>query len=112
LQPPGRGVYAPLNAVARFAPSKSGPTHLSLEISDLNRTATTRLQDRTVRLAGDFTAPLALSFDDINDLMVGVRALLNVGSAQKYTGIYLTEPVDPKRTPVLFLHGLSSSPLV
>lgn len=112
LQPPGQGVHAPLNAIARFEHSRSGPPRLILEISDLNQTSTTRLRDRTVRLAGDFTAPLALSFDDINDLMVGVRALLNVGSVENYTGIYLTEPVDRKRTPVLLLHGLSSSPLV
>ena len=34
-----------------------------------------------------------MSFDGINDLMLGVRAILNVGANADYNGIYLTEPV-------------------
>ena len=57
-------------------------------------------------------APLAMSFDGINDLMLGVRAILNVGARADYNGIYLTNPFDPHRIPVLLLRGLTSSPLV
>ncbi len=39
--------------------------------------------------------------------------LFNVGKRSKRdAGIYLTEPFDPNRIPVLMIHGLSSSPLV
>jgi pimeloyl-ACP methyl ester carboxylesterase len=114
FQPPGRGVYVPLAALAQFSRSKSQSksTRLSLKLYDLDNSATARLQDHAVPLAGDFTAPMALSFDDINDLMIGIKVLLDAEAGKDYYGIYLTEPFDPNRIPVLLLHGLSSSPLV
>jgi hypothetical protein len=63
-------------------------------------------------LAGDFTAPLALSSDGMNDLALGIRAILNVGASADIKGVYLIEPFDRNRIPVLLLHGLMSSPLV
>jgi pimeloyl-ACP methyl ester carboxylesterase len=44
--------------------------------------------------------------------MLGIRAILNVGASADYNGVYLIEPFDPRRIPVLLLHGLTSSPLV
>ena len=55
---------------------------------------------------------MALSLGGINDLMVGIRAILNVGASADFNGIYLIEPFDPRRIPVLLIHGLTSSPLV
>ena len=50
------------------------------------------IASESIPLAGDFTAPLALSFGGINDLMLGIRAILNVGASADYNGIYLIEP--------------------
>ena len=85
---------------------------MQIAISDLGRTAKMRIAGESIPLAGDFTAPLALSFGSINDLKLGIRAILNVGASADYNGIYLIEPFDPRRIPVLLLHGLTSSPLV
>ena len=38
--------------------------------------------------------------------------MLNVGAGTDIKGVYLIEPFDPNRIPVLLLHGLMSSPLV
>jgi hypothetical protein len=48
----------------------------------------------------------------MNDLMLGIRAILNVGASADVKGICLIDPFDPNRIPVLLLHGLMSSPLV
>jgi hypothetical protein len=44
--------------------------------------------------------------------MLGIRAILDVGARADANGIYLIEPFDPNRIPVLLLLGLTSSPLV
>ena len=112
FQPPKRGVFAPLGSFADFDRESNGQTRVRLKVYDLDRTATARIQGKSLLLAGDFTAPLAMSFEGINDLMLGVRAILNVEAGADYNGIYLIEPFDPDRIPVLLLHGLTSSPLV
>ena len=112
FQPPKRGVFAPFGSFADFDRESNGQTRVRLKVYDLDRTATARIQGKSLLLAGDFTAPLAMSFEGINDLMLGVRAILNVEAGADYNGIYLIEPFDPDRIPVLLLHGLTSSPLV
>ena len=111
FQPPNRG-FAPLGSFAEFDRDGNGQARVRLKLYDLDRTATARIRGKSLLLAGDFTAPLAMLFDGINDLMLGVRAILNVGTSADYNGIYLTEPFDRHRIPVLLLHGLTSSPLV
>ncbi len=111
FQPPRRGVFAPVGCFATFE-EHAEESRMHINIFDLDRTSRVRIGNEFAPLAGDFTAPLALSFEGINDLMVGIRAILNVGMSQGLTGIYLTEPFDPHRIPVLLIHGLSSSPLV
>ena len=112
FQPPDRGTYVALGCFAKFQPNRDGVPRMQIAISDLDRTAKMRIAGESIPLAGDFTAPLALSFGGINDLMLGIRAILNVGASADYNGIYLIEPFDPRRIPVLLLHGLTSSPLV
>jgi len=112
FQPPDRGAYMALGCYAEFDPRRKGVPEIQITFFDLDRTATTRIGGKSIPLAGDFTAPLALSFDGINDLMLGIRAILDVGASADFNGIYLIEPFDPDRIPVLLLHGLTSSPLV
>ena len=112
FQPPDRGTYVALGCFAKFQPNRDGVPRMQIDVSDLDRTAKMRIAGESIPLAGDFTAPLALSFGGINDLMLGIRAILNVGASADYNGIYLIEPFDPRRIPVLLLHGLTSSPLV
>ena len=105
FQPPKRGVFVPLGSFADFDRESNGQTQVRLKVYDLDRTATARIQGKSLLLAGDFTAPLAMSFEGINDLMLGVRAILNVEAGADYNGIYLIEPFDPDRIPVCFCTG-------
>jgi pimeloyl-ACP methyl ester carboxylesterase len=43
---------------------------------------------------------------------MGISGMLSVEKRQKDAGLYLIEPFDPDRIPVVMIHGLSSSPLV
>lgn len=78
-------------------------------------TITVALQDpvRHPGLAADFSAPLAKLLGQATTLsklgfggLVGSRAALRRGA-----GLYLLEPYDPQKTPVIFVHGLLSTPL-
>jgi pimeloyl-ACP methyl ester carboxylesterase len=109
-QPIGRGVYAPFAAVAEF--DRQTPSEARIRLIDLNRNSTITIAGRRVALSGDFTAPFALSFRGINDLLMGISGIINVEKREKDAGLYLTEPFDPDRIPVVMIHGLSSSPLV
>jgi Alpha/beta hydrolase family len=109
-QPARRGVYVPFAAVAEFGPESAREARIRL--IDLNRASTINIGGGKVALSGDFTAPFALSFRGINDLMMGISGIINVEKREKDAGLYLTEPFDPDRIPVVMIHGLSSSPLV
>ena len=112
FQPPKRGVSVALGCFAEFEPRRVGGAAMSISLYDLDRTSAVRIGGSSIPLAGDFTAPLALSSDGMNDLVLGIRAILNVGASADIKGIYLIDPFDPNRIPVLLVHGLMSSPLV
>ncbi|HEY5954088.1 MAG TPA: hypothetical protein VIT18_06975 [Terrimicrobiaceae bacterium] len=107
-QPPRRGVYAPFAAVVEF----DRQNRARVELIDLNRYSRIPISGQAVALSGDFTAPFALSFRGVNDLLLGISGLFNIEKRLKDAGLYLSEPFDPDRIPVVMLHGLSSSPLV
>lgn len=105
---PEKGVVMALSALAKFP----GTTDAIVEIVNPVRTETVKLAGRRMPVAADFTAPLALSFGGVNDLLLGIRNLLNVPLGINDAGVYLTEPLDTNRIPVLLIHGLSSTPIV
>lgn len=107
---PRRGITMAVSALARFANGPEG--RVEVEILNPIRTETVKIAGRTVPVAADFTAPLALTFGGVNDLLLGIRNLLNVPLGAYDAGVYLAEPFDPNRIPVLLIHGLSSTPIV
>ena len=109
-QPAGRGVFVPFAAVAEF---DGGPmTRARIELIDLDRYGKIETSHGAIPLSGDFTAPFALSFGGINDLLMGISGVINIEKRKRDAGLYLTEPFDPDRIPVVMIHGLTSSPLV
>ena len=63
--------------------------------------------DRVLPLAADFSTPLAKG-SAIPQKMNFLSRTLNVQEASDFTGLYLFEPYDDKRIPVVFVHGLMS----
>ncbi len=107
---PEKGITLALSALVKFP--ATGTSTGVVEIFDSIRTEQVTVAGRKFPLAADFTAPLALSFGGVNDLLLGIRNLFNVSVGTNDAGVYLAEPFDPNRIPVLLIHGLSSTPIV
>ncbi len=71
------------------------------------------LNGRRVPLQTDLSTPLAYFLDNpkFREQTDSTLGLLNPAKTSELRGIYMLEPFDPKRIPVLMVHGLWSSPL-
>jgi pimeloyl-ACP methyl ester carboxylesterase len=61
-------------------------------------------------LAYDMTVPLARQFHATNLNLLGALGVLYPSEYNRRTGIYLIDPYEPGKIPVVFVHGLMSSP--
>lgn len=83
-----------------------------LELHDPLTTTDIELGDgRLVPLETDLSTPLAYSLSDpmFQRTDIGTRGLINPRDSQSVQGIYMLEPYDPGKVPVLMVHGLWSS---
>ena len=88
----------------------AGELGVTLELYSRYEVDNVTVGDRTIPLEGDTTAPLAYSLNE--------RRIWKLGSAQFFSGrewiksgIYSTQPYEPGRIPVVFVHGTMSSPI-
>jgi len=61
-------------------------------------------------LAADFSAPIGYFQPPKNLLLFGMMGTLSGANMMEKTGLYFLEPYDPSRIPVVFVHGLASTP--
>lgn len=105
------GFAEPITAIASFGPkTAAGATPVRLSFLDPLQRKTVKVDGATYPLAANFTAPL-LVFPTPNEMIFGIVAMLRSDRSVSKSGIYFLEPYDPKKIPVLFVHGLMSSPL-
>lgn len=89
------------------------PTAMSLEIHDPSTTPTTIIAGRSIPLEADFTGALTHTIARDRPLRrAGLGGLRDVDRWESQRGVYMLEPFDPERIPVVFIHGLVSSPFV
>ena len=69
------------------------------------------VQGRTVPLETDLTTPFAYFLANTDLEGIEYKAFLNPDKVKDRTGIYLVEPYQPGKIPVVLVHGLLSSPL-
>ena len=60
-------------------------------------------------LAADFSAPLA-AYPQGSELWHGIMGALRVEQYMSRMGLFMVRPYDPDRIPVIFVHGLASTP--
>jgi pimeloyl-ACP methyl ester carboxylesterase len=84
-----------------------------LELYDPLQSTDVALDGRSVPLESDITTPLAYSLNDKSfaKLDQPTTGLLDPERIKKLTGIYMLEPYQPGKIPVLMIHGLWSSPI-
>jgi pimeloyl-ACP methyl ester carboxylesterase len=132
----GHGLGVPLIG-SRVAPPNEGRTHYPPQVNfpvtavlrfdgglaDLGTTRAGRMElynpldlaaivvrGRRVPLESDLTTPLAyaVGHSDLKDLEF--KGFLTPGALKDRTGIFLSEPYQPGKIPVVLVHGLLSSP--
>lgn len=71
------------------------------------------INDRLVPLETDLSTPLAyfLSNPELTKWDLPTAGLINPEATAKITGLYMLEPYNPAKIPVVFVHGLWSSPM-
>jgi hypothetical protein len=108
LEPP-KGFRIAVTALLRFSERpKPKETEAQLELINPRIQDSVRLGRRRYSLAADFTAPAA-TYAKVNEFWAGVVNMVWGEKTQTKSGLYLLEPYDPNRIPVVFVHGLLSS---
>jgi pimeloyl-ACP methyl ester carboxylesterase len=104
------GVAVPVTATLDFTPSVSIPGRMrdaTLTLYDPTRRETVRIDGNQRTLAADFGAPLAY-YPESGSL--GLMAMFRPANYENRAGLYMLEPYDPERIPVVLIRGLMSIP--
>ncbi len=100
-----RGIItSPVTATLDFHGQKA-----VLSLQDPRIQSTVRVEGAIKPLAADFSAPL-LYYRRGNELWEGIMGALNVSAYMSKTGLFFAQPYDPDRIPLIFVHGLISTP--
>lgn len=83
-------------------------TGFQLEFHDPLRTSTVDVAGCRVPLARDLTAPFALASEGKDRLWL--TNFLQPGASGDRDGLFMIEPYQPRKIPVVFIHGLLSDP--
>ena len=98
-------IYFAVTAVAHFSERRC-----EIEFMDPLAVETTNVSGRRLPSAADFTAPLALGLSRERPERIGLRAMLNPEKFAEKARLTRLQPYDPGKIPVLFIHGLQSTP--
>jgi pimeloyl-ACP methyl ester carboxylesterase len=102
---PRLGLSAPVTATLDFHGSNAA---LTLRRPNYERSA--RVEGQVRPLAADLSAPISYFHPPNNLLLFDMMGMLRGNNMMEKTGLYFLEPYDPSRIPVVFVHGLMSSP--
>ncbi len=113
------GLTFPVTAFLRVLPSTRAPgsangpaVHCALELCDPLVTTDVIVANRRAPLESDLSTPLAFYLNDplVRTNALATFALLDADFAKDFRGLYMLEPYDPHKIPVVMVHGLWSSP--
>jgi hypothetical protein len=100
----GQHIYYGLTAVLNFQGD-----HCDTSFFDPLATETVDLDGKSYPLAADFTAPLALRLAVLNYRQVEIRRMFLPDEFQKSARLAMLQLYDPKKIPILVIHGLGDS---
>jgi pimeloyl-ACP methyl ester carboxylesterase len=98
-------IYFAVTAVAHFSGRRC-----EIEFMDPLAVETANVSGRRLPSAADFSAPLALGLSRERPEKLGLRAMLNPEKFAEKARLTRLQPYDPGKIPVLFIHGLQSTP--
>ena len=115
--PPGLSI--PVTAYLRILPARQmGPEgamvrEAVLELHDPLRTPNVQVADRSVPLQSDSTTPLAYFLDHLEytDTAAATSGLFRPDETPYPGGLYMLEPYQSGKIPVLLVHGIWATPI-
>lgn len=101
----------PATAVMNFHKSPDSEVNIIARMDVLwsDRTDTVSIDGHTFPLCLDISTPLAFQMS-VNPGVNIIRYMLDPDGMKNAQGLFLAEPYSPDRIPVVFVHGLMSSP--
>jgi pimeloyl-ACP methyl ester carboxylesterase len=99
-------IYVAATAVAQFSARRC-----EVEFVDPLATETISVSGRSLKCAADYTAPIAVGLSREHPEKIGVGAMLNPDKFANKVRLVRVQPYDPNKIPVLFVHGLQSTPV-
>jgi len=103
--PPLAGICEPVTALVRF----DGPNP-QLVFYRTRKNDTCSYHGREVKLAADFSAPLAYLLSKGKNRNIDIKALIRTDLNMDHAGLYQFQRFDPEKIPVVMVHGLMSRP--
>ena len=103
----------PVTALLLFEPSgmKGQQRHVKTKIIFYN--ALTRdeftLEGMKIPLGVDYSTPLVIQMENINPFTLGLSSMFKSDKKIDSAGLFLLEPYNPNKIPVVMVHGLMSS---
>jgi pimeloyl-ACP methyl ester carboxylesterase len=111
---PTQGVTFPVTAVLTFGSRDildSKPyRRANLAFYDSMQTANVLIEGKQVRLEADYSTPLGLMLARMESKGGGLAGMFESDEYANFAGIYMLERISLKKTPVVMVHGLMSSP--
>ena len=102
---PAKGITAAVTATLDFQSSNA-----TLVLRRPSKQPTASVEGKVRPLAANFSAPISYYQPPGNLLLVGLMGALRSAHYEKKTGLYFLQPYDPDRIPLVFVHGLISTP--
>ncbi|TDU64159.1 hypothetical protein EI77_04343 [Prosthecobacter fusiformis] len=110
---PLNGAYLTLTAVLEFDPPQAdGSRHSHLHLYNPLRQPEASFGGEKVKLAANYTAPKRMALNDGFLRPYSRIGLWYPGNMMNQTRLYRLEFYDPKRIPVVFIHGMLSDPQI
>lgn len=82
-----------------------------IELHDPFRSTDINVAGVRIPLESDQSTPLAYFLDDVKFDEMATVGLLNPDTTKSLTGLYMLQPYDPNKIPIIMVHGLWSSPM-
>lgn len=108
---PDTGLAIPMTATLDFA-GRETPRIVTLSFHDTLHRQEGVIRGKIRPLATDLTAPLAILYNFAEPGNIGFKNMTNPLRSRARTGLLQLEPFHPDEIPVIFVHGLKSSPQI
>ncbi len=103
---PRVGITAPVTTTLTFQGDNA-----TLVLNDPTEKATVTMSGEKLPLAANFSAPLCY-YPDVNATLLGLMEALRPAKYTDRQGLFMLQPFDPTRIPVIYVHGLASTPYI